>query len=158
MFLQNYKITTSRSAVFRNLHPLNTARFRCCLSCARNVKYYIRRYVCNDSIFVLSEECFARKNMESTYVAEDATKDSSGRLPEDSFYPWRPSCQLWLREWNIKARSAIISFPLLSSDFNQRSKDHCVLLIVRIIVTKERSARLPRQSGNADEREQTLRC
>lgn len=138
--LQNYNIKERCLQKFTFFEY--RARFRCCLSCARNVKYYIRRYVCNDSIFVLSEECFARKNMESTYVAEDATKDSSGRLPEDSSYPWRPSCQLWLREWNIKVRSAIISFPLLSSDFNQRSKNHCVLLIVRIIVAKERSARL----------------
>lgn len=41
------------------------------------------------------------------------TKGSSGRLPGDSFYPWRPSRQLRLRGQNLKEWPAIISFPLL---------------------------------------------
>ena len=41
------------------------------------------------------------------------TKDSSGRLPGDSFCPWRPSRQLQLRGKNLKEWPAIISFLLL---------------------------------------------
>jgi len=118
------------NAVARSMLPHHYA-------CARtsSIGMHVRTVLCLSGMF-------ARRNAESTWW--DAAKADRPADCQTVFARRGPSHQARLRGRNSKEAAAVTSSPFLIS------RGHCVLLIARIIITKERSARLIRRENIND--------